>query len=105
MDKLKTALWRNIKEKLIKETQPENIPTFRCDTINKKNTIKVELPHNVKIHPVIHVKHTTPFKTQPTELKNFKTLKPEETKMKDGSIEYGVQDILNHKNVVEDIYG
>ncbi len=62
-----------------------------------KNAIKVDLPKNIKIHPVIQVEHTTPFKTRPTELTNFKTIKPEEIKMKDGSIEYEVQEILNHK--------
>ena len=41
-------------------------------------------------------------KNQPEELRNFKTTQLEQIEMPNGSIEYEVQDVLNHKSEVED---
>lgn len=37
---------------------------FRITELIGKNVIRVELPENVRIHPVVHVLHTTPYHAQ-----------------------------------------
>jgi hypothetical protein len=33
-----------------------------------KNAVRLELPDHLKIHPVVHVIHTTPYRSQPPDI-------------------------------------
>ena len=49
----------------------KRIGPFTMKKLIGKNSVLLELPAHFKIHPVVHVVHTTPFVEQPSELLNL----------------------------------
>jgi hypothetical protein len=41
---------------------------FRIVALIGKNAVKIDLPEHLKIHPVVHVIHTTPHHAQPADI-------------------------------------
>jgi len=56
----------------------------------------LHLPEQVKIHPVVHVIHTTPFVSQPPDIAQVLPPKPDPVPMQDEE-EFVVEKVLNHR--------
>lgn len=41
-----------------------------------KNSVKLDLPHQFNIHPVVHARHTMPFSDQPSDISQQIDTKP-----------------------------
>ena len=61
-----------------------------------KNAVRLELPGHFKVHPVVHVIHTTPFFEQPGGIAALLPPRPEPVPAIDGD-EYIVEEILAHR--------
>lgn len=62
-----------------------------------KNAVRLDLPSNMRLHPVVHVSHTTPYKTQPPELSQPVTPRPEPVPDESGDLLFEVERILAHR--------
>lgn len=62
-----------------------------------KNAIRLDLPTNMRLHPVIHVSHTIPQKTQPPDISPAVTVRPEPTPDESGTLLFEVERILSHR--------
>ena len=63
-----------------------------------KNALCLDLPPNMKLHPVDHALHTRPFIEQPADISQPITLRPEPVPDSDGSPLFKVDEILHHRN-------
>ena len=61
-----------------------------------QNAVRVELPEHFRIHPVIHVVHTTPFVEQPLDIAQPIVERPEPVPTVHGD-EHVVDKILKHR--------
>ena len=61
-----------------------------------KNAVRLELPDHFKIHPVVHVIHTTSFFEQPSDIAALLLSRPEPVPAIDGD-KYIVEEILAHR--------
>ena len=62
-----------------------------------RNAVKLELPTQVKIHDVVNVVHTVPYKEQSTEISAPVVPKPDPVPGAGGEEEYHVEEILKHR--------
>lgn len=58
---------------------------FRVTELIGKNAIRLELPPNIKIHPVVHVEHTSRVYTQPPDIRQPLNQRPPPIPQADGS--------------------
>ncbi len=61
-----------------------------------KNALKLNLPNNIKIHPVVHVSNTTPWHDQPADIGRQLEEAPTTVPTKYGD-EFVVEAILGHR--------
>ena len=61
-----------------------------------RNAVRLELPSHLKIHPVVHVVHTTPFVEQPSDIGKPVTEQPAPVPTVHGH-EHVVDKILQHR--------
>jgi hypothetical protein len=66
---------------------------FRIVALIVKNAVKRALPDHIKIHPVVHVIHTTPHHDQPADISSPVPIRPAPVITKSGP-EYEVESIL-----------
>ena len=69
---------------------------FTMTGIVGKNAVKVELPDHVKIHDVINVMHTVPYRSQPPDIAVPVSPRPDPVPAVEGE-EYHVESILKHR--------
>ena len=70
---------------------------FRVTEIIGRNAVRLELPNHLKIHPVIHVVHTTPFVEQPPDIAKPVAERPAPVPTVHG-VEEVVEKILKHRS-------
>ena len=76
--------------------EPRNLGPFKVIQKVSSNAYKLELPPTFKIHPVIHVRYLTRHLDVAKYSSRIPVPEPEVI-MDDGSIEYEVESILNHR--------
>jgi hypothetical protein len=69
---------------------------FKIVDVIGKNAVKLELPAHLRIHPVVHVIHTTPQYTQPADISSPVPVRPDPVPTDLGP-EYEVEAILAHR--------
>ena len=69
---------------------------FTVKSIVGRNAVKLNLPDNVKIHDVVSIMHTVPYKEQPVEIANPSPQPPDPIPV-DAEEEYEVDEILSHR--------
>lgn len=69
---------------------------FEVKSLIGKNSVHLDLPTQMKIHPVIHVVHTRPYISQPPDLSQAIPLNPDSVSLEEGE-ELVVKDVLNHR--------
>lgn len=69
---------------------------FRIVELVGKNAVKLELPDHLRIHPVVHVIHTTPHYDQPLDISSPVPVRPTPVPTALGP-EYEVESILAHR--------
>ena len=69
---------------------------FTVKELIGRNAVRVELPEHFRIHPVIHVVHTTPFVEQPSDIAQPVVERPEPVPTVHGD-EHVVEKILKHR--------
>ena len=69
---------------------------FAVKELIGKNALRLELPAHFKIHPVVHVIHTTPCVEQPSDIAPPIPAQPEPVPGIEGN-EYEVEKILAHR--------
>lgn len=70
--------------------------TFQILELVGKNAVRLDLPINVRIHPVVHVVHTNAFRGQPTDISWPVTLRPDPVRSLTGML-FVVDRILAHR--------
>jgi hypothetical protein len=74
----------------------ERFGTFKIVALIGKNAVKLFLPEHLKIHPVVHVIHTTPHYAQPADISSPVPVLPAPVATELGP-EYEVESILSHR--------
>lgn len=69
---------------------------FTVTKLIGKNTIRLDLPANIKIHIVVHVAHSTPFKSRLADIALLDTVKIAPVPMQ-ASDEFVVSKIVKHR--------
>ena len=96
---LDKALFRDA----IAKTQPSDklsakrFGPFEIKELIGKHAIRLDLPQSIKLHPVVHVVHTVPYKEQPLNIAPSITPRPKPVPDNDGSLLYVVDTILSHR--------
>ena len=62
-----------------------------------KNAIRLQLPENVNIHPVVHVVHMTNYRTQPGAISQPIHTRPDPVPSASGEMVFVVDRILAHR--------
>ncbi len=70
---------------------------FKMLQLIGKNALKLDLPPNVKVHPVFNVSFTFPYHEQPLDIGNSLPETPVPVQTPDGP-EFVVEEILSHRN-------
>jgi len=74
----------------------KRVGPFMIKELIGKNALRLDLPEHFKIHPVVHVIHTMPFKEQPEDIRQEVAPRPEPIPTIQGE-EYIVEKILGHR--------
>lgn len=70
--------------------------SFEAVKLNGKNAVKMDLSLHFKIHPVVHVIHTTTYREQPSDRVQPLTSRPDPRPTFHGE-EHVVETILDHR--------
>lgn len=62
-----------------------------------RNAIRLELPQSARIHAVVHVEHTRPYRVQPARICALEEKRLETVIWDDNEVQYLVDDILGHR--------
>lgn len=62
-----------------------------------RNAVRLDFPSNMRLHPVVHVSHTTPHRSQPTSLSQPVTPRPDPVPDISGDLLFQVERILAHR--------
>ena len=57
---------------------------FQVLQVIGRNAVNLELPAHFRIHPVVHISHTTPYVSQPVDIKADVVERPEPVPAVDG---------------------
>lgn len=70
---------------------------FEVKELIGKNALRLDLPSNMKLHPVVHALHTRPFLEQPSHISQPITPRPDPVPDDDGALLFKVDKILSHR--------
>lgn len=70
---------------------------FAVKELMGKNALRLDLPDCMKIHPVVHVSHTTPFIKKPVDIGNLLPPQPARIPVTGGELENEVDSTLGHR--------
>lgn len=73
------------------------IGPFKVTSVINKNAVRLELPPNIKIHPVVHVEHTTPAHSQPTDISHPRPVPSKPYTDDNGDTVIEIAQILSHR--------
>jgi hypothetical protein len=76
-----------------KKLSAKRIGPFTIVALIGKNAVKIDLPDHIKIHPVVHVIHTTPHHAQPVDISSPVSVRLAPVVTESGP-EYEVESIL-----------
>ena len=62
-----------------------------------KNAVQLKLPDGARIHPVLHIEHTRPHRSQPEDIAAARPPKPRAVKWKNHELQYVVEEIMSHR--------
>ena len=62
-----------------------------------KNAVRLQLPSNLRIHPVVHVVHTAPFHSQPHDICQPVQPRPDPVPSSSGEMQYVVEKLVGHR--------
>ncbi len=74
----------------------KRVGPFTITKLIGKNAVRLDLPDHFKIHPVVHVIHTTPFVEQPEDISQPVIPRPQPVPTVDGE-EHVVDKVLAHR--------
>lgn len=70
---------------------------FKILELVGKNAVCLDLPSNIRLHPVVHVSHTTPHKSQPPSMSQPVPPRPDPVPDDAGELLFEVERILAHR--------
>lgn len=62
-----------------------------------KNAVRLDLPQNIRLHPVVHVSHTVPYLSQPPDISRPVPIRPNPVSDVDGRDLYAVDRIISYR--------
>ena len=76
---------------------PKRYGPFTIVELIGKNALRLDFPSNVRLHPVVHVLHTTPFSVQPLSLTQSVSIRSTPIPDATGEPLFEVSEILKHR--------